>query len=160
MIANRLKHLESEEYITVTFGSITRRLLVDLPRLRLSFVLNEEQELESQNMPGFIVDDNQSCGTLFGLRNRLVLCSKDPVARQLPMSRRVLVPHGEVKASPTEKHVVITISPGQARRVTYHEYLIDTDLGCLKSTVSLTSRSVFFIIGNLNVLRADLFIFR
>ncbi|THH06264.1 hypothetical protein EW146_g9666, partial [Bondarzewia mesenterica] len=139
MVSDRLKALESPEYLTVTRAA-NLSLLVDVPRFRLSFLLDSDMDLESKNLPGMVIDNNQSSGTMFGLRNQLVLRAKDTAARELPRSRRVLIPHGKVRFAVQGHHVLVGIDTGTGRRVSYHDYKIDTDLWCLVSNVSLTSK--------------------
>src|SRR5882762_2692185 len=139
-ISTRLKPLEYAQYLTVTYTADCHSLSVDLPRFRLSFFLNEELELESQNMPGMVIDLNQSSGTLFGLSNQLVLRTQHPVAAELPRSRRVIVPFGEIQFRPQGYHMSITIDTSSESSVKYHDYKIDSDLGRLVGTVSLISK--------------------
>jgi hypothetical protein len=132
MISKLLAPLESQEYLTVT---ISQDLLqVDLPRLRLSFFLNQNLQLESQNMPGMFVDSNQSSGTMFGLSSQLVLCSKNT------MQRQVLIPQGIVEYNTLDNHVHIVVNTQRCSNVIYHTYGIDQELGRLTSNVSMLSR--------------------
>lgn len=139
-ISCRLSPLESPRYLHVTLsGSSETRVQVELPRMRLSFFLNMNMQLESTNFHGQIIDDDQSAGTFFGLRNQLVLCAKDPIARSLPRSRSVLIPDGGVKFEEEGHHVSVIIW-SNSRRVLFHRYMIDMDLGYLANDAGLTSR--------------------
>jgi len=73
MISDCLKPLEYAENLVPTYSQDSLRLLVDLPRFQLSFFLNSGKLLESKNMPGMVVDSNQSAGTMFGLKSQLIL---------------------------------------------------------------------------------------
>lgn len=97
-------------------------------------------QLESNNLRSQIIDNNQSSGTMFGLRNQLILCAKDPAASKLPQSRTVLIPHGEVSFKPVTNHVVVTIDSGSGRQVAFHQFKVDNDLRYLASTTGLTTR--------------------
>ena len=141
-ISNLIRPLEYPEYLTVSYNeSDTFAISIDLPRFRLSFCVNGG-ELESKNMQGMIIDNNQSIGTMIGLTNRLVLSHKEPSFGSLPRSRYVLIPHGEVdfSLSPDENHVLVNIDTRTQRQVTWYKYEIDSDLGLLVGSVNLTSR--------------------
>ncbi|PBL01428.1 hypothetical protein ARMGADRAFT_1059170 [Armillaria gallica] len=140
MVASRLKALEDPEFIIITSPSESPNQLfhVDLPRFQLSFFLNADKALECQNLPEMLIDDNQSAGTLFGLKNYLILRSKDDY--DLPRSRRILIPYGEVRYQQYQDHISISIERGSSRKVVYHEYMIDSDMGCLVSHTSLAGK--------------------
>ncbi|KIM82965.1 hypothetical protein PILCRDRAFT_819766 [Piloderma croceum F 1598] len=140
MISARLKPLEYADHLITTCSLDDHSVSVELPRFRLSFFLNDRKDLECQNMPGMIVDPNQSTGTMFGLSSQLVLRTKNPVAAELPRSRRVIIPFGQVHFEPLGDHVGIVVDTHALSHVKYHEYKIDTDLGCLVGTVSLISK--------------------
>ena len=141
-ISDRIGPLEYPEFLTVSYNKAdTFAVSIDLPRLRLSFSLNNG-ELESKNMHDMIIDRNQSIGTMVGLTNRLILCHKESTFASLPRSRYVLISHGEVKfsLSPDENHVDVNIDTHTKRQVTWYKYEIDSDLGLLVGSVNLTSR--------------------
>lgn len=146
-ISARLTPLEYSEYLTIVFQTGTATVSVDLPRFRLSFDVNETGDLECHNLPSIIVDSNQCSGTMIGLENQLVLRHKDPRFDGLPRSRRVLIPQGDVscsvtyqKGQPQDDHVCVCIDTREnfRRRVTYHTYTINSDLGLLVNTANLT----------------------
>lgn len=140
-VSDRLNPLESPRHLCLTLSkSSDVRIQVELPRMRLSFFINKDMQLESSNFPGQVIDEDQVTGTFFGLRNQLVLCTKDPVVRLLPLARSVLIPHGEVEFENDKYHVAVTIKLNSNKRVMVHRYLIDTDLGHLISDGGLTSR--------------------
>jgi hypothetical protein len=108
---------------------------VHLPRLKLNFFVNNALQLESKQLRGMVVDSKQSCGTLTGLKNKLVLRSiKDN-------SRGVIVPHGTVSCSKNGDHVQVDIKTGHTKDVQFHFYELDTllwrvtDNGSLKSSL-------------------------
>ena len=141
-ISDLIRPLEYPQYLTVSYNeSDTFAISIDLPRFRLSFFLNNG-ELESKNMQGMIIDNNQSIGTMIGLTNRLVLSHKKTLFGSLPRSRYVLIPHGEVdfSLSPNENHVLVNIDTCMKRQVTWYKYEIDSDLGLLVGSVNLTGR--------------------
>jgi hypothetical protein len=143
MISTRLKALEYEEYLVITYLPDDCSLSVDLPRFRLSFHMNDVKHgkhLESQNLPGLEIDPDQSTGTMFGLVSQLVLRAKDRVSRLLPRSRHVIIPHGEFRLMTLNNHLSVVIDTKMQTSVKLHEYGIDEDLGCLVGNVSLISR--------------------
>lgn len=142
-IAARICPLEYSEYLTAVCNVETRSILIELPRFRLSFSVCDG-ELELKNMPGMVIDDNQCTGAMIGLRNQLVLRHKDPKFADLPRSRFVLIPHGDVSfsISPAQNHVRVHIDTRTPfiRQVTWYKYEIDSDLGLLVGNINLTSR--------------------
>ncbi|KAJ7144287.1 hypothetical protein C8R44DRAFT_973870 [Mycena epipterygia] len=121
--------------ITVThnLGSM-HRLQVELPRYKLSFFVNENDDLESVDLRAMLVDVNQSAGTLFGLTCQLVLRAKDPNATQSshPSRRTVIVPFGKLVPRISGHHVKVDVLSGG--NIRYFKYEINTDLGFLKGT--------------------------
>ncbi|KAF8597353.1 hypothetical protein BDV93DRAFT_596776 [Ceratobasidium sp. AG-I] len=138
-IARIISPLETSHYLLATHSS-SGGTVIELPRMRLSFFINSQMQLESNNLRGQIIDQNQSSGTMFGLRNQLLLCAKDPAVLKLPQSRTVLIPHGEVAFKAIADHVVVTIDSGSDRQVTFHQLKIDSDLRYLAATAGLTTR--------------------
>jgi hypothetical protein len=134
MISDILSPLESPEHITITCA--TEALEASLSRLHLVFFLNQDSDLECRSMPGYVIDESQSCGTMFGLKNRLVLHPSD----NSEMPRRVVIPQGDIEFSSDGDFVDVSIKTGMARHVHWHEYTIDTDLGRLTGNVSLHSK--------------------
>ncbi|KAF9470842.1 hypothetical protein BDN70DRAFT_642841, partial [Pholiota conissans] len=143
-IAARVAPLESPEYLVITAGidSQSHLLSVELPQLRLSFFLNTDDDMESSNMHGMVIDDDQSTGTLIGLSSQLILRHKEDTFASLPRSRIVLIPFGEVQysISPSANHVCVRIDTKSQQQVKWYKYEIDTDLGLLAGSVNITSR--------------------
>jgi hypothetical protein len=130
-----LSPLEYPERIIITR---TNQLLeVSLPRMRLMFFVNEHSELECRSIPGYVIDKFQSCGTMFGLKNQLVL---RPSNQSSEMPRRVIIPQGSVAFGLDGDFSRVSISTGSARHVSWHDYTIDNDLGRLTGNVSLRSK--------------------
>lgn len=141
MISARLSALEYAPHLTATYCENDRSLLVDLPRLRLSFFLNTDGILESQNLPGMVIDSNQSTGTMFGLSNQLVLRARNPSSEPSQRCRRVLIPYGDTKLNGiVDDHINVTLDTSSKQLVHCYEYNIDNVLGRLTGTVSLASR--------------------
>lgn len=137
-IAQVLSPFEQSQYLTISRN--TSHVLVELPRYRLVFFVNDQQQLECQSLRNMVIDDDSRIGTLVGLQTRLLLRVKQENARNLPRSRVVLIPHGEVVFAPRNHHVHVSIGTAKQRNVTFHEYKIDEDLGYLVCTSSLQSR--------------------
>ena len=144
-IAKRFLPLECSEYLTIVLDVQSRDVSIELPRFRLSFFVSSG-ELESTNLRGMVVDNNQCTGTMIGLRSQLVLRHKDSAFASLPRSRFVLIPRGHIQfsLSPDKNHVRVHIdtctNSNYRRRVTWDKYEIDSDLGLLVGSVNLTSR--------------------
>jgi hypothetical protein len=135
MISHSLSPLESPEDIIITCTN--NALEAQLCRLGLAFFVNKTSELECRNMPGYVIDKLQSCGTMIGLMNQLVLCHSRG-SSEIP--RRVIIPQGDVEFGLDGDFSRVSIKTGTARRVHWHEYTIDTDLGRLTGNVSLRSK--------------------
>jgi hypothetical protein len=135
MISSSLSALESSKRIIIT--RTKQALEASLPRLRLIFFVNPTSELECRSMPGYVIDKIQSSGTMIGLKDQLVLC---PSKGSAEMPRRVIIPHGEIKFGLHGNFSTVSISTGSERKVRWHDYTIDTDLGRLTGNVSLRSK--------------------
>ena len=139
MVSSLLSPLESPEHIIATHGS--QSLEVSLPRLHLSFFVNSNQELECRSIPGHVVDMNQSCGTMFGLRNKLVMRPRpNSSGEKSLLPRRVIIPQGDISFRTDGDFTGVSINTNAEQHVRWHEYSIDTVLGCLKSNTSLSSK--------------------
>ncbi|CAE6369605.1 unnamed protein product [Rhizoctonia solani] len=131
--------LESDRYIHVT-RSFEDCIEVELPRMKLSFFINKDKQLESRNFRGQVLDENQSAGTLIGLRNQLLLRAKGVLDQNLPQSRSVLIADGEIEFSTHEHHVSVSIRLDSQRNVDVYRYKVDRDLNHLATDSGLTSR--------------------
>ncbi|KAH9056702.1 hypothetical protein EDB87DRAFT_1687037 [Lactarius vividus] len=135
MISHILSALESPEHMIITCTNDV--LEASLSRLHLVFFVNQTSEFECRSIPGYVIDEFQSCGTMFGLKNRLVL---RPFHGSSEMPRRVIVPQGDIEFGMYGNFGSVSIKTGTARHVQWHEYSIDTDLGRLTGNVSLHSK--------------------
>ncbi|KAF8270965.1 hypothetical protein EI94DRAFT_1698461 [Lactarius quietus] len=134
-ISHKLSALDLPEHIIVTHTN--EELEASLSRLRLVFFINHNSELECKSMPGYVIDELQSCGTMFGLKNQLVL---RPSNSSSEMPRRVIIPRGDIEFGLDGDFSSVFIKTGMAQHVHWHEYTIDTDLGRLTGNVSLHSK--------------------
>jgi len=137
-VARLVSPIEDPQYLIITHT--TQMLEVSLPRFRLSFFVNTNWELECRSMPGYVVDKAQSCGTMFGLRNKLILCPSSTSPDGPLMQRRVIIPQGHVSFGSSEDFTNVYIDTGVEGHVRWHEYTIDTDLGCLRGNTSLIGK--------------------
>jgi len=138
VVSSLLSPLEPPKHIMATHHDSAQTLDVSLPRFRLSFFVNTNWELECRCMPGYIVDNTQTCGTMFVLRNKLIL-RPGPEGSLLP--RRVIIPQGDsISFKETADFHSVSINTDREKLVRWHEYTIDTDLGCLTSTADLSSK--------------------
>jgi hypothetical protein len=137
-VSGLLSPLESPAHIIVTHT--TQTLEVSLPRLRLSFFVNTSWDLECRSIPGYVVDGNQSCGTMFGLANKLVLCPSPASSEKPQLPRRILIPQGKICFKTDEDFTSVSINTDAEQHVRWHEYTINTGLGYLTSNTSLSSK--------------------
>ena len=126
--------LEVAEHVHVTLLN-DQRLEVALPRFDLHFFLNDNDEFQCREL-GKIVDPDQSVGTLIGLKNRLVLCGIQPLARK--HDRIILIPEGHVSITRNSAHVVVTIDV-QSPEIRLLRYQIDASLRRLQGDGDLFS---------------------
>jgi len=138
VVSGLLSSLESSTHIIAMYAAQT--LEISLPRLRLSFFVNTNLELECRTIPGYVVDNTQSCGTIFGLKNKLVLCLSPTSLEEPQLSRRVIIPQGEISFTKNGHFTSVSINTDAGQHVRWHEYTIDTDLGCLTSDTGLGSK--------------------
>ncbi|KAH7333017.1 hypothetical protein B0J17DRAFT_721862 [Rhizoctonia solani] len=138
-LARSIAPLESDRYLHIT-RTADGHVEVELPRTNFSFFINKDMQLESRNFRGQVLDENQSAGTLFGLKNQLLLRAKGSVARTLPQSRSVLIPDGEIDFTTHGHHVSVSIRIDSRRTLDIYRYKIDEDLGYLATDAGLTSR--------------------
>ena len=136
-VSSLLSPLELPEHVIAMHTAGT--LEVSLPRLHLSFFVNADWELECRSMPGYIIDKNQSCGTMFGLRNKLILCPSITSSESL-LPRRVIIPQGEISFKTDGNFTDVSINTEAEKHVRWHEYTIDTNLHCLSSNSSLITK--------------------
>lgn len=138
VVSSMLSPLESPENIIASYTA--QFLELSLPRLHLSFFINPNRELECRSIPGYVVDKIQSCGTMFGLRNKLILCPATNSSEESQLPRRIIIPQGKVSFSSIGNFTSVSINTDGEQHVRWHEYTIDTELGCLMSNTSLSSK--------------------
>jgi hypothetical protein len=138
VVSSMLSPLESPENIIAAY---TAQLLeISLPRLRMSFFVNPNRGLECRSIPGYVVDNIQSCGTMFGLRNKLILCPAANSSEESLLPRRIIIPQGNISFSSMDNFTSVSINTDGEQHVRWHEYTIDTELGCLMGNPSLSSK--------------------
>ena len=138
VVSSMLSPLESPENIIASYSA--QFLEISLPRLHMSFFVNSNRELECRSIPGYVVDKNQSCGTMFGLRNKLILCPVTKRSEESLLPRRIIIPQGNVSFSSMGDFTGVSINTDGDQHVRWHEYTIDTELKCLMSNTSLSSK--------------------
>ncbi|KAI9510762.1 hypothetical protein F5148DRAFT_1274598 [Russula earlei] len=138
MVSSLLSPLISPDDIIVT--RTTQTLEVSLPRLHVAFFVNTNSELECRSIPGYVIDKNQSCGTMFGLTTKLILRPSFNGSEMSPQPRRVIIPQGEVLFRTNGDFTNVSINTDAQVHIPWHEYLIDTDLGCITSNTGLRSK--------------------
>ncbi|KAG8732989.1 hypothetical protein FRC11_009494 [Ceratobasidium sp. 423] len=138
-LADSISPLESAQYLHIT-RSTGDHIEAELPRMKLSFFINNDRQLESRNFRGLVLDENQSAGTLFGLKNQLLLRARGTTSQSLPRSRSVLIPDGEISFTMHDHHVSVSIAFDSRRDVDVYRYKVDQDLGYLATDTGLTSR--------------------
>ncbi|KAK7681330.1 hypothetical protein QCA50_015421 [Cerrena zonata] len=141
MISTRLQPLEEAQHMVITYdpNSELRRVCADFPRSHLTFFVNKDQQLESGNTRGYIVDDHQAAGTLFGLTNQLILRKRLSHSEHTAEARLIVIPFGKVVSKCTDHHVSVHVNTTLLTSVEYHIYTVDDMLGCLASESGMKS---------------------
>jgi hypothetical protein len=145
MLYGRLQALEHPKFMVMAYRPKSLHpLSIQLPRFRLNFLLDVENErIQCQSLPNTFVDLNQSIGALHGLKNKLVLRNniRDQQA-DFPRIRRVLIPRGRISFRQCSGHVAVEIDTDiqTQRDVSYYGYIIDLELRSLIGDGSLESR--------------------
>jgi len=122
-VASLIEPFEHRSRMTV-FQPERGDLSLHLPGLELSFRVNREGLLESQQLRA-VVDSNQDAGTLYGLKSSLVL--RDCV---VPEDRSIIVAIGpaEIVQNPNGNHVGVQIN----HTGFYARFFINRELGRLE----------------------------
>ena len=121
-------------------------LHISLPRYKLSF----SGDLECRELPGLSIASKQAFGTLFGLKNKLVLESKDGIGR-----RKVIVPDGTIVVTPTPEwhpEVTIVLPEDAGLQIKMFIYEVDELIGRLVGDGVLTS---WYLLTYLHVLTSS-----
>lgn len=138
-VAAIVADLETPLSLHMLYDANRTLLDIRIPRLELGFSLNEgESVIRSHQFRGLHIDEDQSLGTLVGLKSKLVLRGN-----QNPPTRLVLIPEGEVeiKKNDSDKvhdHVTVSVCHGTVRRV--QSYQIDDLLGRFFTEAKLESK--------------------
>lgn len=134
-ITKALAPLVHSSKIEIVLQSNEKSLEVEIPDIQLGFTLQSgESLLRSKEYRLMVVDEDQSAGTLIGLKNKLVLRSLKKANRLL------LVPTGQVSYKLSASHVDVSIERRLADSVVeIYPFEIDTRLGRLVDNGSLQS---------------------
>lgn len=137
-IAAVLGPIESIMHMHVLYKYQERLIEVQLPRLKLDFFLQSEhngrQSIQSRQFQGMQVDENQSIGTLVGLRNKLVIRDSRNTGK-----RSVIIPEGDISITKSScGHVTVSVAHGSASRV--QSYGIDAQLARMTDNGTLQSK--------------------
>ncbi|KAJ9225449.1 hypothetical protein DTO169C6_2182 [Paecilomyces variotii] len=133
MISKILAPLEVWGGIHMIFHPSESLLLIDLPRLQLSFNLGQGAHLlQSPQFRGFCVDRDQSLGCLVGFKNKLVL------KHQENGSRMAILLEGDLSHCKSLDH--IHVSADQTSNIKAHVYVVDDQIGRLVDNSTLQSK--------------------
>ncbi|RSL88379.1 hypothetical protein CEP51_001714 [Fusarium floridanum] len=138
-VATIMADLETPLSLHMLYDANRRLLDIRIPRLELGFFLNEgESVIRSRQFRETQVDEDQSLGTLVGLKSKLVLRGN-----QNPPMRLVLIPEGDVEikknnSDVVHNHVTVCVRHGTVRRV--QSYQIDDLLGRFVTETKLESK--------------------
>lgn len=108
----------------------TTGVQIKLPRYHLNFFLLLNGDIKCKELSAMI-DQDQSIGTLHGLKNKLVLRAANKVAER--SVRTLLIPNGVVAVSLASPHVEVRIQPEKSESLAFSQYRLDGLLGQLAS---------------------------
>ncbi|KAF8420356.1 hypothetical protein EV426DRAFT_675169 [Tirmania nivea] len=143
------RSIEAPHFIEITLSSDT--VNISLPRYQLDFAFSASLKdpsasargiITSRNFPGMAIDTvKQDLGTLYGLKNYLVLCEQAD-GLMISGARNVIIPHGAVCVTYDGEcqHPAVVIDTDNLPTVKYHLYGIDPLLGSLTSNGSFKSK--------------------
>ena len=120
VLSSMLSPLESPENIIASYTA--QFLELSLPRLHLSFFVNRNRELECRSIPDYVVDKVQSCGTMFGLRNKLILCPATNSSEESLLPRRIIIPQGNVSFSSMGDFTSVSINTDGEQHARWHDH--------------------------------------
>jgi hypothetical protein len=126
-----LSPLATEKIIHTSISRVTGHTSIELPLSRLKFFIEPQgMRLCSRNYQNMHVSNDQSLGTLIGLKNKLMLTSDLG-------SKIALVPEASLKYSQTEDHISIIVDVNGPTRVhalevdsVLHRLVNKNDIGC------------------------------
>ena len=126
--------LESKAGIHLCCNVRTNKVDIDIPRLQLQFFISPGSNcIYSRQYRDMYVDVRQSCDTLIGLKNKLLLCKVGDATN----NRMILIPDSKPTVAPEGEHVSVTLE-NDARSV--QTYYLDKYLGRLVGNGSLHSK--------------------
>jgi hypothetical protein len=135
-----LNPIELTDNVDMIFHAATRTLVLDLPRFSISFSLAEgESSIRSKHYSGMCIDESQNIGALVGLQNKLVLKQAGVSAPCTPQ-RTVLVPRETLSSEIAGHHVRVRVDLSSALRIKHDAFTIDSTLGHITSSGSLSSK--------------------
>ncbi|KAL4944048.1 hypothetical protein BDV06DRAFT_220625 [Aspergillus oleicola] len=135
VLSRILQPIERAPKIHCELHRSSSRLEIDLPRLRLNFILQSRQSaIQSRQYRDMLIDPDQSLGTLTGLANKLILRSVNGNSSE----RKVLIPEGEVTWEKDGHHVAVKIGWQAVSRA--HVYSDDHQLCRLADNGSVQSK--------------------
>lgn len=124
--------LEQHDHIHLVVSDADSTLQIGLPRLRLDFLLQSgSPQLFCKQFRGMYVAEDQTIGSLVGLRSKLVL--ENSLGH-----RKVLIPSGHIQHFGASPHVKVVVEYGSSSRILAFD--IDLRLGRLVDNGSLTSK--------------------
>ncbi|EIW76857.1 hypothetical protein CONPUDRAFT_130199 [Coniophora puteana RWD-64-598 SS2] len=142
-LSEYLNAIELPAYQIVSYtAKFKPALQAELARSGFVFFIDAENKLESRELSGFVIDNDQFSGTMLGLQNQLVLRPMDSGASG--EMRRVIIPRGTVSYSSSTRTRISIENPQRITRLSYDIYKVDTDLGRLKLNGFANTTSYFF----------------
>lgn len=139
-LSHIFRTLELPTFIHLTVNPMSRTLDIELPRYGMRFSLAcGDNVVRSGSHRGYIVDQNQSLGTLFGLKSKMVL--RLPGRSTSVGCRAVIIPREAVYfVKEPSGHASSWIVAGDTEHIHSHFYQADPVLGMLKDNGLLQSK--------------------
>ncbi|KAF9695776.1 hypothetical protein EKO04_006190 [Ascochyta lentis] len=137
MISSLFKSVEDGPNVHIIHDKHVGSTVIELPRLKLDFhAASGDNQIQSRQYRGMVLDDDQRLGTLIGLASKLVL--RHPRAAN---DRVVLIPEGVVQFTRNSNHHS-SVSVRKQKETSIHAYQLDTTLGRVVDNGSLQSKLI------------------
>ena len=125
-VASIIEPFEHRNQMLIFWSNREHLLWVVLPRFKLRFFVNQSGLLQCPELKA-VIDPDSDCGTMYGLRSKLLL--RDVLTER---DRTLVVPIGSVAVQSTSEHVSVTIGLPKDR-IMYARYPLNPMLQRLDS---------------------------
>lgn len=153
-IINQLSRLESKKFIHI-FMIEPKIAKIELVRMNIKFLVDASNRQESYNVisnefDGMRISLDQKCGTLYGLRQGLLLESVPN--ENVDQHKLMILPHGNISARVDGNHEVVEINTNETTLRSPPFFTYQVDEICQQLKASNRSYSAWFYLAYLHAL--------